>query len=52
MFAIFSNKPPPIPLKKVFHARRVPPFPVLRNVRFRGNMFDQIKGTSCNSCGK
>jgi len=25
---------------------------VINLYRFRGNMFDQMKGTSCNSCGK
>lgn len=50
MFAIFSNKLPPLPVKREIPTSmiRTP----VRNVPFRGNMFDQIKGTSCNSCGK
>jgi len=51
MFAIFRNKPYPTPpVKRVL----LPAGPTIyaRTSTFRGNMFELVKGTSCNSCGK
>ena len=63
MFAIFSNKQPQKIIKRqqyfggavgvaVGVAEGVAVPLVKASVQFRGNMFDQIKGTSCLSCGK
>ncbi len=55
MFALFSNKQPSNIIKRQSLSTVVPLLQPIRNsnvVRFRGNMFEQIIGTSCKSCGK